>query len=193
MGLQSLERRLERMVEGVFRRSRGSIRPIELGRRLVREMDDNRTVDVKGRRMVPNDFVVLLSLAMGDVDLGLLLTTYFGYWLTGLAMISIGLVASFLTRNLTIGFILGLIFNMPLVFMKMADVLPSKVNLPLLSNLNLSRVVSNWSIAAQFDSFGRGVVSLSSVVYFLMIIVVGLYLSMMPVSYTHLTLPTITE
>jgi Protein of unknown function (DUF3662)/FHA domain len=61
MGLQSLERRLERMVEGVFRRSHGSIRPIELGRRLVREMDDNRTVDVKGRRMVPNDFTVLLS------------------------------------------------------------------------------------------------------------------------------------
>jgi hypothetical protein len=61
MGLQGLERRLERMVEGVFRRSRGSIRPIELGRRLVREMDDNRTVDVKGRRMVPNDFTVLLS------------------------------------------------------------------------------------------------------------------------------------
>jgi hypothetical protein len=56
-----MERRLERMVEGVFRRSRGSIRPIELGRRLVREMDDNRTVDVKGRRMVPNDFTVLLS------------------------------------------------------------------------------------------------------------------------------------
>ena len=61
MGLQSLERRLERMVEGVFRRSRGSIRPIELGRRLVREMDDNRTVDVKGRRMVPNVFTVHLS------------------------------------------------------------------------------------------------------------------------------------
>jgi hypothetical protein len=61
MGLQSLERRLERMVDGVFRRSRGSIRPIELGRRLVREMDDNRTVDVKGRRMGPNDFEVMLS------------------------------------------------------------------------------------------------------------------------------------
>ena len=50
------------MVDGVFsRRRRGSIRPIELGRRLVREMDDNRSVDVKGRRIVPNDFTVLLS------------------------------------------------------------------------------------------------------------------------------------
>ena len=49
------------MVDGVFRRSRGSIRPIELGRRLVREMDDNRSVDVKGRRIVPNDFTMVLS------------------------------------------------------------------------------------------------------------------------------------
>ena len=62
MGLQSLEHRLERMVDGVFfRRSRGSIRPIELGRRLVRDMDDNRSVDVKGRRIVPNDFTVMLN------------------------------------------------------------------------------------------------------------------------------------
>ncbi len=61
MGMQGLERRLERMVEGVFRRSRNSIRPIELGRRLIREMDDHRSVDVKGQRIVPNDFVVLLS------------------------------------------------------------------------------------------------------------------------------------
>ena len=73
MGLQSLERRLERMVDGVFsRRSRGSIRPIELGRRLVREMDDNRSVDVKGRRIVPNDFTVMLSgtdhAAFSDIE-----------------------------------------------------------------------------------------------------------------------------
>jgi hypothetical protein len=61
MGMQGLEQRLERMVEGVFRRSRNSIRPIELGRRLIREMDDRRSVDVKGQRIVPNDFVVLLS------------------------------------------------------------------------------------------------------------------------------------
>lgn len=62
MVMQSLERRLERMVTGVFSRgSRTNIRPIELGRRLVREMDDQRSVDVKGRRVVPNDFTVQLS------------------------------------------------------------------------------------------------------------------------------------
>ncbi len=78
MGLQSIERRLERMVDGVFtRRSRGSIRPIELGRRLVREMDNNRSVDVKGRRIVPNDFTVDLSAddLAGFSDIETTLTT----------------------------------------------------------------------------------------------------------------------
>ncbi len=76
-----MERRLERMVEGVFsRRRRGSIRPIELGRRLVREMDDNRSVDVKGRRIVPNDFTVLLSASdhAGFSDIEDALTTELG-------------------------------------------------------------------------------------------------------------------
>ena len=72
MGMQGLEGRLERMVEGVFRRSRNSIRPIELGRRLIREMDDHRSVDVKGQRVVPNDFTVLLSAddhsGFADID-----------------------------------------------------------------------------------------------------------------------------
>jgi Protein of unknown function (DUF3662)/FHA domain len=63
MSMQSLERRLENMVDGVFRRGRSAIRPIELGRRLIREMDDQRSVDVKGRRIVPNDFTIMLAPA----------------------------------------------------------------------------------------------------------------------------------
>lgn len=62
MGLKGFERRLERMVEGVFAGLfRTGLRPIELGRRLVREMDDERTVDVRGRTVVPNHFTVELS------------------------------------------------------------------------------------------------------------------------------------
>ena len=55
------------MVEGVFARAfRSSLRPIEIGRRLVREIDDHRSVDVKGRIVVPNHFAV--SLSPGDFD-----------------------------------------------------------------------------------------------------------------------------
>ena len=49
------------MVDGVFARAVPlQIKPIELGRRLIREMDDHRTVDVRGRTVVPNDFTFYL-------------------------------------------------------------------------------------------------------------------------------------
>jgi hypothetical protein len=61
MGLQQFERRLERMVEGVFARAfRGGLQPVEIGRRLTREMDLRRTVAPRGT-LTPNQFEVLLS------------------------------------------------------------------------------------------------------------------------------------
>jgi hypothetical protein len=46
----------------VFSRAfRSQIKPIELGRRLIREMDDHRSVDVRGRTVVPNAFTFYLS------------------------------------------------------------------------------------------------------------------------------------
>ena len=67
MGLKGFERRVERLVEGTFARAfRSGIRPVELGRRLTREMDDNRSVDVRGRTVVPNHFTV--ALAADDLD-----------------------------------------------------------------------------------------------------------------------------
>lgn len=50
------------MVEGVFARAfKSGLRPVELGRRLIREMDDNRSVGVRGGTVVPNSFTVALS------------------------------------------------------------------------------------------------------------------------------------
>lgn len=61
MGLQQFERRLERLVEGVFARAfRSGLQPVEIGRRLTREMDLRRTLAPKGT-LVPNRFVVALS------------------------------------------------------------------------------------------------------------------------------------
>jgi len=61
MGLQSFERRLERFVEGAFARVfRSGLQPVEIGRRLTREMDLRRTVAPKGV-LTPNSFRVLLS------------------------------------------------------------------------------------------------------------------------------------
>jgi len=62
--IRGFERRLERMVEGAFARAfRSSIRPVELARRLAREMDDRVSVGVRGGAVVPNHFTVVLSAA----------------------------------------------------------------------------------------------------------------------------------
>jgi hypothetical protein len=66
MGLQQFEERLERLVEGTLAKPfRSNLQPVEIGRRLTREMDLNRRVAVHGL-IAPNIFLV--SLAPPDVD-----------------------------------------------------------------------------------------------------------------------------
>jgi Protein of unknown function (DUF3662)/FHA domain len=63
MGLQRFERRLERLVEGGFGKAfRSGLQPVEIGRRLVRELDAGRSLGVRGT-VVPNHFTVYLSAA----------------------------------------------------------------------------------------------------------------------------------
>ena len=57
MGISTFERRLEQGIEGLFGRLfRSELKPVELGRKLVREMDAHRTVGVDGNDLVPNTF-----------------------------------------------------------------------------------------------------------------------------------------
>jgi hypothetical protein len=59
--LRDFERRLEGAVEGLFARAfRSGVQPVELGKRLVREVEDGRTVGVN-RVYVPNVYVYQLS------------------------------------------------------------------------------------------------------------------------------------
>jgi hypothetical protein len=61
MGLADLERRLERLVEGVFAKAfRSGLQPVELLRRLTREMDTGRSHGVRGV-IAPNHFTFALS------------------------------------------------------------------------------------------------------------------------------------
>src|SRR5579859_7849338 len=63
MGLQQFERRLERLVEGVFAKAfRSGLQPVELGCRITREMDLRRTVAPRGT-LAPNHFTVAPSEA----------------------------------------------------------------------------------------------------------------------------------
>jgi ABC-2 type transport system permease protein len=112
------------------------------------------------------NFARLASL--GEPDGGLFLGTYMGYWLIGLAMLGIGMVASFLTKNLTISFILAALFCAPLVLLTYADTI---------FPMDFALQVKHWSIGQQLYDFGRGVISLSGITYFCAILAVSMYLS----------------
>jgi Protein of unknown function (DUF3662)/FHA domain len=59
--LRSIEQKIEGLFEGLFGRAfRTNVQPVELARKLVKEMDDHRTVSVS-RIYVPNEYTVYLS------------------------------------------------------------------------------------------------------------------------------------
>jgi hypothetical protein len=59
--LRSIESKLESLFEGVFGRAfRTNVQPVELARKLVKEMDDHKNVSVS-RVYVPNEYTVYLS------------------------------------------------------------------------------------------------------------------------------------
>jgi FhaA, N-terminal domain/FHA domain len=59
--LRSIEQKIEGLFEGLFGRAfRTNVQPVELARKLVKEMEDHRTVSVS-RVYVPNEYTVYLS------------------------------------------------------------------------------------------------------------------------------------
>ena len=59
--LRTIEQKIEGLFEGIFGRAfRTNVQPVELARKLVKEMDDHRTVSVS-RIYVPNEYTIYLS------------------------------------------------------------------------------------------------------------------------------------
>ena len=104
------------------------------------------------------NWIVLIQL--GNPDFLLLFSTYVGYWFVGLTMLSIGMVASFLTSNLTVAFVLGVAFNAPLALFE-------------------------WGILANFLDFSRGIISFSSVTFFVSLALAMLYLCSILIGRRH--------
>ncbi|HEY1370816.1 MAG TPA: DUF3662 and FHA domain-containing protein [Gaiellaceae bacterium] len=63
MVLRAIEQKIEALFEGIFGRAfRTNVQPVELARKLAKEMDDHRTVSVS-RVYVPNEYTIYLSPA----------------------------------------------------------------------------------------------------------------------------------
>ena len=59
--LRSIESKIADLVEGTFNRAfRSEVRPVEVARRLAREMEEHKSLSIS-RTYVPNEYHVFLS------------------------------------------------------------------------------------------------------------------------------------
>jgi ABC-2 type transport system permease protein len=113
---------------------------------------------------------------LGRPDLGVVLATYLGYWLMGALMIAIGMVASILSSNVTIAFILGAAFSAIPVFFGL-------FGSPFAPGTR--RAIEDLSLPSQFADFGNGVVPLVGIFYFVTLAAAMLYLNVVLLGRRH--------
>ena len=118
---------------------------------------------------------VLVLFWLGSPDLGLMFSNYLGYWLLGSAMIALGMLASLLTPNATIAFVLGAALCSLFAFGDSASALSP----------TLGGLLGSVGILDSFDDFARGVVSLSGLLYFVSLTALILYLNVLLVGKRH--------
>ena len=124
------------------------------------------------------NFIVLKQL--GNPDFGLLFSTYVGYLFVGLTMLAIGMVASFLTANLTVAFVLGVAFNAPIALLQNDVILA----IPL-TDWNLTVFMSEWTVSSNLLDFTRGILSFSGIVFFVGMAAAMLYLCSILIGRRH--------
>ncbi|MBL8819161.1 MAG: Gldg family protein [Planctomyces sp.] len=122
---------------------------------------------------------------LGEPDIGLLFSSYFGYWLSGAALLSVGMLASALTNSATVAFVLGVVFCCLPVFI---HVVPGVLEWILsqsgsTSNLYAFRTsIESLALNNQLHDFSLGVIPFSSICYFGFLTTLMLYLNLVVIS-----------
>jgi ABC-2 type transport system permease protein len=111
---------------------------------------------------------VVVLCWLGKPDPGLMIATYAGYWMAGAALLAVAMLASLLTDNLTVAFILGGLFCAALVFLDQAGAIVSG---------SVQRLAEKLSVVEQLRDPLAGAVTLSAIIYFAGIAMAALYLN----------------
>ena len=119
--------------------------------------------------------VVVLAW-LGKPDIGLMIGNYFGYWLLGSSLVAVGMFASLLTRNNTVGFVLGAAACSFFIFVTSRQWV---VNQP------IQEFLAPIGLFDYFYDFAHGVVSFSGLLYFVSLAGVMLYLNIMVLGRRH--------
>jgi ABC-2 type transport system permease protein len=114
---------------------------------------------------------LLVLRVIGSPDLGVAVTTYFGYWLAGAALLAAGMFGSVLTSSTTVAFVLGVVMCAVPVFI--GAVAPS------------NDLLRNLSLREQLHDFELGLLPLSGILYFVSLTVFMLYLNLVMIRRRH--------
>lgn len=123
---------------------------------------------------------VLILSYMGSPDYWMLFSTYVGYWLAGLALLSVGLLASSLTSSATVAFVLGVVFCCVPVFVGNLGTVVRWIYSYFGSNNKLyefQTTMQSLSLQQQLQDFGVGRMPLASLLYFVLLTSLMLYLN----------------
>ena len=113
-------------------------------------------------------FYVILLFFYSDPDPGPILSGYLGFLLFGSAALAIGLLASSLTANQIVAAVVGIgIILLFTLIDRVSEILGGTV----------ANVLDQLSLATHFDSFARGVIDTSDIIYYLMLTMVFLFLT----------------
>jgi ABC-2 type transport system permease protein len=98
---------------------------------------------------------VFVLAFLGNPDWGLIATTYVGYWMAGAALCAAGMLASVLTSNAAVAFVLGvLLCGLPVFIGQLGGL------------LGFRELFEELSLREQFRDFSLGIIPLSGVAYF---------------------------
>jgi ABC-type transport system involved in multi-copper enzyme maturation permease subunit len=106
--------------------------------------------------------LVFVLAWLGDPDVGLMVSTYLGYWLVGVAFVAIGLLASMFSANATVAFILGAVGCAAMVFAGTAPWASGIIGCALVAGVaTLIWLVTRGETAdAGYVAFGAGLLTL---------------------------------
>ena len=113
-------------------------------------------------------FYAVTVMLVGPLDRGPAIGGYVGILLVGGAYMAIGVMASTLTRNQIVAFIIGFAISFSLfLFYRLVPFMPESLR-PLLAYL---------SVESHFDGMSRGIIDSRDVVYYLSVMVVSLVIA----------------
>lgn len=119
---------------------------------------------------------IVVLFWLGSPDLGLMFGNYVGFWMLGAGLLAIGMLASLLTANATVGFILGALFCSLFVFVQPGAFVWSQ---------SIQRLLSPLGVFDYFGLFSKGIISLTGLLYFISMTAVMIYLNVLLVGRRH--------